>query len=285
MIAVTPPGRLPDFVLIGTMKSGSTTVFRWLEQHPTVQLPSVKEPNFFSDDRNWHRGVEWYTRHFDGVPRDVVTGEASVRYTDPRWSATAAGRLRDTVPRARLICVLRDPVDRMRSHFRHEVQRGRERRAFADAVAVADSPYVLRSCYATALRPWAELFPPAQLHVVTSERLLSDDTEWAQLLGFLGLAPVPRPASAHNVTSDKGAFSPLMRVLWDLGLAQRMTRGPQSVRRLGRRLLLRSPSHTAPLAETAHDEVPASVLERLHGEAEQLQGLFPALDPGWDRSA
>ena len=282
MTVVAPPGRLPDFVLIGTMKSGSTTVFRWLEQHPAVQLPAVKEPNFFSDDQRWQRGVEWYARHFEGVPADVVTGEASVRYTDPRKSAVAAHRLRETVPGARLICVLRNPVDRMRSHFRHEVQRGRERRRFADAVLLPDSNYVLRSCYATALRPWVDLSPQDQLLVVTSERLLSEDAEWMRLLGFLDLDPLPRPTTMHNVTSDKASFSPLMRLLWDTGLVQRLPRGPRIARRLGRRLFLRPPARTADLLDSAQDSVPAPVVERLQRETEQLRAMFPDLDPEWD---
>lgn len=257
-------------------------MFRWLEQHPAVQLPAVKEPNFFSDDRNWRRGVGWYTRLFDGVAPDVVTGEASVRYTDPRWSALAAGRLRDTVPRARLICVLRNPVERMHSHFRHEVQRGRERDRFADAVAVPDSAYLLRSCYATALRPWTDLFPPGQLHVAPSERLLSSDAEWRRLLNFLGLEAAARPTSIHNVSGDKAAFSPLMRALWDLGLAQRLPPAPRFARRLGRALLLRSAAHTAELSESVREEIPALVLDRLRLETEQLHDLFPDLAPEWD---
>ena len=284
MIDVTVTGRLPDFVLIGTMKSGSTTVFRWLEQHPGVRLPAVKEPNFFSEDRHWHEGVGWYARHFEGIPADAVTGEASVRYTDPSCSAAAAQRAWDTLPGARLMCVLRDPVARMRSHYRHEVQRGRERRRFVDAVATVDSTYVLRSCYATALRPWVDRFPEDQLHVVTSESLLSSDAEWSRLLDFLGLPPAPRPTTVHNVTGDKAAFSPLMCVLWDTGLAQRLPRGPRAVRRLGRRVLLRSPATTEELAESVREGTPAGVVDRLRLETEALKALFPHLSAGWDLS-
>lgn len=264
------------------MKSGTTTLFRWLEQHPQVRLPAVKEPDFFSDDVAWGRGIDWYADHFRSVPEGLHTGEASVSYTDPRWAPVAARRLHETVPDARLVCVLRHPVERMRSHYRHEVQRGRERRDFVDAVSDVRSAYVLRSCYASALRPWVETAPPAQLHVVHFESVFADASEWDRLTDFLGLSRVPRPTSAHNVTADKSGFSPAMRVLWDRGLVQRLPRPPRLLRPLARRMLLRNPDAASALNDSARTGVPGAVMDVLHREATELEALVPALRADWD---
>lgn len=273
--------RLPGFVIIGTMKSGSTTLYRWLEAHPDVWLPSVKEPNFFSDDRFYRRGTRAYAALFADCPDQKLTGEASVKYTDPRFSETAATRARETVPSARLVCLLRDPVERMRSHYRHEVQRGRERRPFVDAVTDPANPYVRRSSYALALEPWVRRFPATRLHVLSFEELVSSVAAWHGLLDFLKLDPAPWPDTVHNVTADKAAFSPVMRRLWDAGIVQRLPRAPSPLRRVARRVLLRPAGANAALVESARERVPDSVIGELESQVVQLKALVQGLDPDW----
>ena len=84
----------------------------------------MKEPVFFSDETAWNRGTDWYRSLFAESAPGSLTGEASVEYTDPAVADTAAARIAATIPDARLVCLLRDPIDRLRSHYRHEVQRG-----------------------------------------------------------------------------------------------------------------------------------------------------------------
>lgn len=274
--------RLPDFVVIGTMKSGTTTLFRWLDGHPHVQMPAMKEPNFFSDESRWEKGLDWYSQQFQAVPEGTLTGEASVSYTDPRLAASAARRLVDTAPEVLLVCVLRNPFVRMRSHYAHEVRRGRERRPFIHAISAAGNPYVLRSSYASALGPWVQQFPQEQLAVLQFETLFSGSTEWTRLLRFLDLPPMVRPTFADNVTATKPAFSAAARVLWERGWLQRAQHAPRPVRRLGRRLLLRPTEHSRRLGATSADPVPESVEGQLRNQMVELAQLLPDTSLLWD---
>lgn len=122
---------LPSFVIIGAMKSGTTSLAEYLMAHPEVYLPPRKEIGFF--DSNWGRGVDWYREQFAGHGGEVARGEATPTYLS---SPEAPARLAAVIPDAKLIAILRNPVDRAYSHYWHERHRkDRERRTFAQAVA------------------------------------------------------------------------------------------------------------------------------------------------------
>ncbi len=269
--------RLPDFVVIGVMKAGSTTLFRWLDEHPGVRMPADKEPQFFSDERAWRRGTSWYASLFADVPAGLRTGEASVAYADPRTADVVIPRLLGTLPDAALICLLRDPATRLRSHYRHEVLRGRETKPLSVAVAEPGNAYVARSSYGEVLRPWLAAAPD-RLLVVVSEELFADETTWPVVLDHLGLTPEPRPVRAHNSTEGKAAFSPVMRRLWDFGLVEsvgrRVPRPPKAVRGLARKALLRDPSRLAPLLESADVPLPDAIAEQLAAEVAEAERLL-----------
>jgi hypothetical protein len=273
--------RLPDFVVVGVMKAGTTTLFRWLDEHPGVQMPADKEPGFFSDDRAWRRGPQWYASLFADVPDGIRTGEASVAYADPGSTDVVVPRLVQTLPDARLVCLLRDPVARLRSHYRHEVLRGRETRPLPIAAAAPDNPYVRRSSYARVLRPWLGEATASRLHVAVSEELFADavpstaPTAWSALLTHLDLADEPPPRTVHNATEGKAAFTPVMRVLWDSGLVERLPRPPRALRGLARRALLRGPDAVGDLLSSASEPLPDAVVDLVTAEvaaAEELLG-------------
>lgn len=270
--------RLPDFLIIGTMKSGTTTLYRWLAQHPRVSVPETKEPNFFSDERRWRRGVTWYGTHFRGIPSHLVTGEASVSYAAPDRGRLAAERIRRTLPRARLICLVRHPLERMRSHYHHEVQRGRERRRFEAAVADLDNPYLGYSLYSRCLEPYLETFPRDSLCLVRLEDLTDGDA-WERVLDHLGLSHVPRPVQAYNVSGQKSGFTPLMRLLWELGAHRPLSRVPPPLRRLGRPLLFRADDGYDRLVESSRGPVPGEVVDQVARDSSRL-----ALKLGLERS-
>lgn len=280
MTAPQSPGRLPDFVVIGCMKSGTTALFRQLAALPQFAMPEVKEPHFFSDDAVWRRGVDWYRSLFP-ASTGRLTGEASVSYTRAPTTGRAAERLGGVLPGARLVCVLRDPLARMRSHYRHEVQRARERRSFLDALADTATDYLASSRYATCLAPWVERFGDSRLLVVRFEDLHgADEAAWRRVLTHLGAQPVGRPGvDDRNATADKPAFTPLMRVVHDRGWLRHLSRLPGPVRRAGRSLLVRPGSERYQhLLASAADDVPAEVVEVLAAEAAELRRLVP--DPG-----
>lgn len=271
--------RKPDFVILGAMKAGTTQLYRWLEQHPDVWLPRVKEPNFFSRDRAWRNGVSDYYARFSQTPPGRRTGEASPEYLDPAWSLSVSTRIQQAAPEARLVAVLRDPVARMRSHYTHQVLRGKELRPFSAAVTPLDSPYVRRSCYGAALAGFSLWLQDGRLQVFDFHQLFDEETrdqEWARLLRHLGLPGMPCPAGVPvNRTADKHAFSPLMRALYGPLTLQISAMLPPRVLRLFKPILLRDPQSVAPLIQSKSDPLPPQTLALLASDGNILRSICP----------
>ena len=276
-------GRLPDFVVIGTMKSGTTSLYTWLRRHPGARLPSMKEPHFFSRDEVWERGTSWYCSLFDDIPADVVTGELSVSYTSPEHATLAADRLLDTVPDARLVCVLRNPADRIRSHYVHELRRGRERRPFLEAISDPSSPYVATSEYAQCLEPWVRRSAPEQLLVLTLDQLgTQDDAGWDQVQHHLGLVAAPRTLPVQNKGREKSQFTPMMLWMHDRRLTRHLMRAPRPLRQAGRALLLRrNPDYLDTVEDAWAQPLPDRVQSRLAQDRQALLTLLHRDDLPW----
>src|SRR5919112_17920 len=119
---------MPNFLIIGAMKSGTTALYYYLEQHPEIYMSPVKEPNFFSSqepanvaDTVTHIGT--YQHLFRGASGEKAIGEASHSYL---YEPGAAAEIRRYIPEARLIAILRNPIERAYSHFLHMVRSGTE---------------------------------------------------------------------------------------------------------------------------------------------------------------
>jgi hypothetical protein len=265
----------PEFLIVGAMKAGTTSLFSWLGSQPEIYVPSVKEPNFFNDERIWSKGEGWYRGLFAETGPDQISGEASVGYTAPSGAAVSAPRIASVLPDARIVFLVRDPIERLRSHYRHEVLRGRERRSFEEALADRRSPYVERSCYFKCFEPFTLLFRRERIAIVRSEELYGPREEaWHDVLAFLGLGARPRPATQLNVSEERPQFSPAMRALWDAGLRRPPSFVPAVVRRALRPLLLRrSPD---PLLRTAGGSVPAEIVATLEDDAARFKAWLGA---------
>ena len=117
--------RLPSFLVIGAMKAGTTSLYHYLHAHPQVFMPSIKELDFFVAGGNWGRGLHWYQKQFAGAgPGAVAVGEASTMYTKYPSVDGVPERIAAHLPEVRLVYVVRDPIDRIRSHYRHRVAVG-----------------------------------------------------------------------------------------------------------------------------------------------------------------
>lgn len=274
--------RLPDFVIIGAMKCGTTSLFRWLGEQPEVHLPEIKEPHFFSRDDRWNRGLEWYRSLFGEAEAESVTGEASASYTDPRFSPLAAERMATIVPRARLIFLIRDPVERIRSHYRHEVQRSRERRPLVEALQDPENPYLRSSLYHRALAPYLDRFPLEQVLVARLEDLTAGSA-WEEVLTHIGLPGRPRPQESYNVSSEKAGFTRPMLRLWESGLGRRLGKVPKPLRDLGKRLLLRRSSRYAEKLDGSLVTIPEGVLQPLWVDQRRFAERLGRSEPLWDR--
>ena len=208
---------LPDFLIIGAKRGGTTSLYTDLLSHPGIvplmpAAQNIKGVHFF--DSSFHRGVPWYRSHFPtsgARGRHGIAGEASPYYLA---HPLAAARARQVVPGAKVVLVLRNPVDRAFSHWRERVRHDADDLSFEDAIrrererlagererlasgVVATSwehehhTYLEQGRYAELLTPWLERFPRERVFVARSEDVFADpDAVRKRLLRFLGLAPV-----------------------------------------------------------------------------------------------
>lgn len=212
---------LPGFLVIGAQKCGTTALYAYLRWHPQIAGPAWKEVSFF--DRHYGRGEAWYRGQFPSRPwlwlaggrsgRTPLVGEASPSYL---LHPHAPARARALLPDARLVVLLRDPVDRAFSHYNHEVALGREPLSFEDALdrepertdgelsrlgdtryfsrAWWDFTYLARGRYAEQLERWFAVYPREQLLVLASEKLRRDPAAvYARVLEHLGAPPHELP--------------------------------------------------------------------------------------------
>jgi hypothetical protein len=225
-------GALPDFVVIGTMKGGTSFFYHLLSQHPLVEPAASKELHFF--DTLFDEGMEWYRRCFpaprliDG--RTTITGEA----TPYMAHRLAPERMAKVVPEARLIALLRNPVDRAYSHYHQAVRLGWENRTFEETIGLKgtrqapppgeggetpgrengaggldeDSGYLSRGAYVDQLLRWSELFSKEQILVLKSEDFFEHQRANLKIaFEFLGL-PAWEPEASKTIPRkrNKGRY-------------------------------------------------------------------------------
>jgi hypothetical protein len=279
---MTPSRRLPDFVVIGAGKSGTTTLHRWLAAQPDVFQASVKEPRFFS--QHWDNGLDWYADLFAGAAPDELAGEASTNYTDPRYDEVVAFRMAEILPNARLVYLVRHPIERLRSQYRYHLRRAVVSAPLREAVREPHNLYLGRSLYATRLQPFITRFAREQLLVVRFEDLVGDNaTAWNRILHHLGLPARPRPETAHNVTDDKHQVSRPLAWLRDRGVLDRSHLLPRSLRRAAKSALIRP---AAPDADNRVDlSIPDDVVQAIWDDAARLEDWLGVSEPLWPRSA
>jgi hypothetical protein len=195
-------GRLPDFLIIGAMRAGSTSLARYLAAHPGVFMPAKKELHYF--DWNPERGDDWYRSQFAGATSSAKAGEATPIYIVYR---EAMERLAATCPEARLLAVLRNPVDRAYSHYMYNRMLGFEPLSFVDGLAAEDSrttgvtdrrtfDYVARGRYLQQLERVCELYPRESLRVIIFEDLVRDPAgTYREVCRFLGVDETFEPSN------------------------------------------------------------------------------------------
>ena len=256
---------LPNFVIIGTMKGGTTSLYHYLRQHPQVFMSETKELHYFVAEKNLSRGQAWYERQFAAADGALAVGEASPDYTKYPEYLGVPQRLARVVPGARLVYVVRDPVARIRSHYLHDVARGRERRPLTEAVP-GNEHYLAPSRYAAQIEQYLEHFPRERLLVVVSEDLRDDRAATLQRVHrFLGVDPdwsAPEQEREYNTAGSKAAPSLLMRAARRVPGASRLRLlAPARVEALERRL-----GRSRRALDTAAAELPEDLRRSLVAE-------------------
>ncbi len=135
-------------------------------------MSKPKELNFFIEERNWPRGEDWYRRHFD--PGAKVRGEASPNYTAFPQHVGVPGRMASLVPDAKLIYVLRDPLERIAAHWVHNFAKRREKGDLASTLAHPNTSYLQRSQYAMQLQQFLNHFPRESIMILDQEDFRKD---------------------------------------------------------------------------------------------------------------
>ena len=211
---------LPNFLILGAQKAGTTALYAYLREHPSIAGPPWKEVSFF--DRHYARGAGWYRGNFPNrlylrrlqartgaVP---LVGEASPSYL---FHPAGPERVASLVPEARLVALVRNPIDRALSHYHHVVALGRESLSFDDALAAEESrmqgelqkmddpryfsyawwnyTYASRGLYAEQLERWLERFPRET---------------YGRVLAFLGAPPHALASFPHIFKREYSQMDP-----------------------------------------------------------------------------
>jgi hypothetical protein len=235
-------GRLPDFVIIGAARAGTTAIWEYLRAHPGAFLPIRKELNFFHRVELTPETLAWYRGQFAEARPEQAAGEASPQYL---FYDVVPERMASVIPNAKLVASLRDPVDRAYSHYWWRRLWRAETREFAEAVddelagtAPPGGEYLGYGLYREQLDRFCAVFPRSALHVTLLDDLEADASgTLASVCRHLGIAevavPPARAGQKVNATSadirSAAVSKALARWQWRSGW-----RG--KVFRMGRRL-------------------------------------------------
>lgn len=177
---------LPNLIVIGAERCGTTSLHRYLASHRQIFMSAQKELNFFVAEGNWRRGASWYAGCF---PVDApVRGESSPSYTSHPQFVGVPARMSSLVPSAKLVYLVRDPVERAISAVHLARAIGLERATPDAALRMASNPYITRSRYATQLEQYLEHFPVDAIAVIDSHDLRVRRAETLRaIFRFLGI--------------------------------------------------------------------------------------------------
>jgi hypothetical protein len=304
------------FLVIGAAKAGTTSLFEYMRLHPQLHMPPEKEVYFFNIDRNFARGLDWYRETVTrDAPAGAVCGEATAEYLsgipyvegaedrDRAPADAAAADLRtieETIPRriaqalpdVRLICVLRDPVERAHSHHRMMALGGVDSRSFETAVEELMEPealarsrvartrlngYVVNGEYARLLGGYLRVFPREQLKAIFSDDLQERPAETlADLFDFIGVDPEFVPdnvGTRYREAAVRQRIPGLNLVTFQTGLARRDVarklwralpdRPRNAIDRAYNVVNYRVEMWNALRGEASDDDIPPAVRERL----------------------
>ena len=232
---------LPNFLILGAQRSGTTSLARYLAEHPAVRtMANIKGAHYF--DKNHDKGIDWYRGHFPSTAYrswikrrtgfDLVTGEGSPYYL---LHPLVPRRVAEVMPSAKLIAMLRDPIERAYSGYQHEFGRGFETLSFEEAIAaepgrlegerermIADPAYhsvdfqhhsyLTRGLYLDQILQWRELFPPEQMLIIGAEEFFSEPARvFAEVLDFLELPAWSLGGYEQHNARSYAPMSPEMR--------------------------------------------------------------------------
>jgi hypothetical protein len=271
--------RLPNFIIVGAMKCGTSTLRDLLTARHDVFLPRG-EVHFFSDEEKYARGMQWYASLFATANGAVAIGEKTPTYS---FNPECADRIHRHLPAVKLVWLFRNPVSRTYSHYWHSVKNGSERLSFRAAIETEEQRvlkdrwrgYQLRSMYYQQVENYLRLFPKEQMHFLLLEHLLAEPLqETNALLRFLGVDPLQ---AAPALPRSNQTFIPHSRTTqWAIRrVFQQRTPPYQLLSRLNRR---RHPGYPS-----IDVEMRAQLRERFQEPNRKLAGMTGLDLSSWER--
>jgi hypothetical protein len=225
----------PDFLIIGAMKSGTSTLAAQLSEQAGIFMTTPKEPNFFSDDDVYAQGLPWYAALFDAAEPDDIKGEASTHYTKRPTYPETLTRAQAVLEAPRLVYMIRNPIERAVSHFIHEWSQG----VMSDDMTAefAHNPEIIDyGRYAMQIRPWVEAYGAAAIHLTSLEAMQADPqsvlSDAAAFIGHAGPVNWVEARARENVSAERIRKFPLHGLLVDNPVASGLRRAlvPQGLR-------------------------------------------------------
>ncbi len=185
---------LPNFLIVGAEKSGTTWLYSRLRRHFDIYMPGVKELHYFNKNNSnleqpannfESQGLEWYASHFQDADTESAVGEATPMYL---CDVEAPARIQSTLPNVKLIACLRNPVDRAYSHYWMARGKAHTSRSFEKVVDQKESRFIERGCYGKQLDRYLDYFNREQLLILIHEEVFSSPSDALnQICSFLGV--------------------------------------------------------------------------------------------------
>jgi hypothetical protein len=239
--ATSPLRLLPDFIIIGAQKGGTSSLYRYLMQHPLIRPSFMKEVHYF--DLHFAEGANWYRARFplslykyylkQVRKQNIITGEASPYYMP---HPHVPKRVAALVPQAKLIVLLRNPIDRAYSHYHHEIKHKHETLSFEEAIGAEEArlqgeldklvqdeqyysynhhrfSYLSRGIYVDQLKSWENFFDRSQILILETDNFFGNLKEnFKKVIDFLGLPHwQPEQFSRYNVGRYNQQLEPSLR--------------------------------------------------------------------------
>ena len=205
-------GRMPDFIVIGAMKSATSTLHEQLAAQPGFFMTAEKEPNFFSNDEIYAKGLAWYQSLFESATASACCGESSTHYSKLPTYPHTVSRMKAALPRLKLIYMVRHPIDRLVSHYLHEQFEWRMRLPIEAAIE-RHPELIAYGCYGMQIEPFLNAYGSENIMLVFFEQFVRQGrAELERICQFLGYQGQPQwnPASeATNVSSQRMRESPV----------------------------------------------------------------------------
>ena len=224
-----------DFLVIGAMKCGTSTLAAQLGAQPGIFITNPKEPNFFSDDEHYALGMDWYSALFATAAPGDLKGEASTHYTKRPDLPNTVSRMKASLSEVKLIYMIRDPMARIVSHYIHDWSHG-ILSAPLNAEISRHAQLVNYGRYGWQITPFVEVFGTDTILLTSLERMMSDPQgeleRVARHIGFTGQVAWIEEMGMENASYKRSRKLPMHGLLVDNPLATTLRRNlvPKSIR-------------------------------------------------------